>query len=97
MKFAGFTAEASLYRSATRFGRSPTSKPGSGSVAPCQAYCFPNGTYEQSCTVCYYDGNAQFVCTCLNEQGAGVISSLDVLSCNADVANCNGQLTCGGC
>jgi hypothetical protein len=107
VKIAGFRAEASLYRSAARFGRLRASRPGGSGVALCQDY-FPNGTYQQSCRDCsYYNfdwinggvnlGNPQLVCTCLNEQAAWVTSSLDVDSCNADIANCNGQLTCGGC
>jgi hypothetical protein len=107
MKFPGFTAEASVYCSAVGLGPFRASKRGGSRVALCQDY-FPSGTYQQSCTNCLYHSfdwingainlsNPQLVCTCLNQQGVWFTSSLDIGSCNADVANCNGQLTCGEC
>lgn len=55
----------------------------------------PGGSYALSCASCSRNENV-LTCQCKKTAGSYVSSSL-LLPCSYDVANCNGQLNCGGC
>ena len=54
----------------------------------------PGGSYAQSCDGCTLNGTT-LACSCGNESGGRVSSSLDLASCGgSDVNNNNGSLVC---
>ena len=59
-------------------------------------YCLPvTGSYTQTCGGCTPTGTSM-ACSCKDYNGNLRQSAID-LGCTADISNCNGQLTCGGC
>jgi hypothetical protein len=55
----------------------------------------PPGSYLSSCWDCFMQGSEVW-CTCSDATGES-IDFIDVCSCPLDIANCDGELTCGGC
>ena len=97
-----FTAEASTYRSSGIY-RYSTSLVSTTGVVPSQSY-LPDGTYQNSCYGCWVevlDGGVFAIpilhCTCSDFNGNPQQTAIDTSYCGADIANCNGQLRCGGC
>lgn len=58
--------------------------------------CPPDGSYRQTCLECSVDDSSVLHCSCLDRDGRWLATDL-ALGCAADIANCNGSLTCGSC
>lgn len=57
----------------------------------------PNGSYKKSCFCCKIEAGA-LSCYCNPKKGKAKETILyNVDSCTKDIANCNGNLRCGGC
>lgn len=103
MKFPNFTAEASIYRSTGTYRHSRSLVSAMG-VVPSQSD-LPNGTYLQSCSGCWVEYlDAGYIaipivhCSCPDYNGNLHQTEINSFACFAlDIANCNGQLKCGGC
>ena len=103
MKLSHFTAEASIYRS-TGMYRSSRSRVSATGVVRSQSD-LPDGTYQNSCSACwveYLDAGYILIpilhCTCPDYDGNPHQTAINSFACfGLDVANCNGQLRCGGC
>jgi hypothetical protein len=98
MHLPKLSAEASLHRSSASYagtGAKCSSESIILSQDPDQQY-FP-GTYEQSCYGCSFAGDYLMSCWCYDYTGTPQYSTINLFWCRSDIANCNGQLTCGGC
>jgi hypothetical protein len=98
MTLPSFNAEQSLYRS-NRHYRSSALAGTVGGIRPSDN--LPPGSYQQSCSGCNFDfQNSILHCTkCADECGNNVDTYLfpGPFGCPGDIANCNGNLSCGGC
>lgn len=96
MNLPKLSAEASLHRSRASYaGTGARCSVESITLSQDQQY-FP-GTYEQSCYGCDFAGDYLMSCWCYDYSGTPQYSSINLFWCRSDIANCNGQLTCGGC
>jgi CVNH domain len=55
----------------------------------------PKGSYKQTCKDAYVDGNWLYA-KCQKTNGSWYSTSIKYSSCNKDISNSNGTLTCGG-
>jgi len=98
MSLPTLNAEASLYTSRVTYRSSPARNLFAGAVTPSSV---PTGSYLNSCLYCneQCDGDGCFLfCSCYDENGNSQPTAIDVFDCvGYDIANCNGQLRCGGC
>jgi|HubBroStandDraft_1064217.scaffolds.fasta_scaffold20991_3 hypothetical protein len=78
------------------FCSSCASSPGGSSGSSSSTPTPPSGTYQRTCTGCSVNGSLLTCLSCPDDQGLDHDSSLS-LPCSGDIANCLGQLTCGGC
>src|SRR5215471_19500876 len=91
MTLPSFTAEQSLYRS-LRYYRSSAPVGGVGGIRPSDA--LPDGSYQQSCFQCSYDG-WNLACFCYDEFGGYSWSRLQGAPfCGGEIYNTNGVLGC---
>jgi hypothetical protein len=98
MTLPSFNAELSLYPSSAHYRASALASV-VGGIRPSDDP--PEGSYQQSCFNCTYDG-VVLTCDCRDcFGGAHIGTSLpDAFSCAGngyDIANCSGGLTCGSC
>ena len=99
MTLPNFNAEQSLYRSSRHY-RSSALAGVVGGIRPSDIP--PPLSYQATCVGCCFDG-FDLKCYCRDVNGNLVLTSLlqtgvSVPDCGAnDIANCNGQLTCGPC
>jgi hypothetical protein len=68
----------------------------SGEKCGIGAQLLPTGSYRDTCTACTSDDTFLSCSGCLDGNGATHSSGLS-LPCSADIANCQGALTCGEC
>ena len=104
MKLPSFNAEQSLYRSRAHYRASALAGAVSG-IRPSDN--LPPGSYRQSCSDCNYAYRfdiSSFVltCWCLDENGDAWLSQFNYpyqlcTDWGNDLANCEGNLTCGPC
>ena len=103
MTLPSFTAERSLYRSGRQY-RSSALASAVGGIRP--SANLPPGSYQQSCFNCDYSWRLDFfadvlTCSCYDEYGDAwtnnFIFPYDCVNQGSDIANCNGELTCGSC
>ena len=95
MTLPSFNEEQSLYRSSRHY-RALALTGAVGGIRLSQVP--PGGTYQQSCLFWYLDPNTGNLCgRCLDQCGGFVDGPCISPDCSGDIANCNGQLTCGSC
>ena len=104
MTLPSFTAERSLYRSGRQY-RSSALASAVGGIRP--SANLPPGSYQQSCFNCDYSFRFDLLidvltCSCLTEDGDLWLSQplFPYGTCvdqGDDIANCDGNLTCGPC
>jgi hypothetical protein len=71
--------------------------PASGSVSILNASCGPpSGSYSASCQGCTFT-RTQLTCTGCYDSNGGAHQTTIALPCLPGIANCQGQLVCGGC
>lgn len=107
MNLPQLTAEASMYKTSGIY-RSSWRALSTGRVSLSQYYCDPTsvppGSYQQSCYGCCLEivdtgifAYGVLHCTCPDFMGNPHSTQIISDYCSGDIANCNGQLTCGGC
>lgn len=97
MNLPKLTAEASLYTSQATYHSWQATHAFASAVTPSQ---MPSGSYQQSCQNCYTQLGEDFFlfCSCYDDNGNLQPTAIAPYDCSGyDIANCNGQLTCGGC
>lgn len=98
MNMPKLNGEASLYLTQATYRSSRARNLFAGAVT---LSWIPSGTYQQSCVSCNVqcDGDGCFLfCSCYDNNGNLQPTAVDVFDCSGyDIANCNGQLMCGGC